>query len=174
MHGTGEPCISDLDSSSRASRSDCYGSQGDEMGGGICTRFVQMGKREAHRTSATQRCLYTPHALLARSARARQNATLRPRARRAEVSQTLREPPRPVTRGFARPQQLQRLRAAPHGLVEEAPACGVQSRARDRIASVVGRREVCGHGTERAGGVSSEMSAPLPPRCEQSRFVCCR
>ena len=89
----------------------------------------------------------------------------------AEVSQTFKEPPRPATRGYPRAQQLQPPWSGSSRLVEEAPACGVQSRARDRIASVVGRREVCGRRTERAGGCASEKNAPLPPRRERSRSV---
>ena len=64
-----DPCISDLDSSSRASRSDCYGPRPDEMGGGHMYAFRPNGQKVSSQDSATQRCLYTQHALLHRSAR---------------------------------------------------------------------------------------------------------
>ena len=44
-------------------------SPGDEMGGGHMYAFRPNGQKVSSQDSATQRCLYTPHALLARSAR---------------------------------------------------------------------------------------------------------
>ena len=74
--------------------------------------------------------------------------------------------PAPATRGSARAQQLQPAWSGSARLLEAAPACGQQSRARDQVPSAFGRRKVCSHGAERAGGVLSESCAPLPPRRE--------
>ena len=110
-----------------------------------------------------------PLALPRPPARSPQTAALAPHARREEVSQSLQMEPAPATRGSARAQQLQPPWSGSARLLEAAPACGQQSRARDQVPSAFGRREVCSHGAERAGGCTSESCAPLPPRRERSR-----
>ena len=66
-------------------------------------------------------------------------------------------------------EQLQQPQGQAERLVEEAPACREQSRARDQVPSAFGRREVCSHGAERAGVCASEKNAPLALRHEPSR-----
>ena len=110
-----------------------------------------------------------PLALPRPPARSPQTAALAPHARREEVSQSLQMEPAPATRGSARAQQLQPPWSGSARLLEAAPACGQQSRARDQVPSAFGRREVCSHGPERAGGCTSESCAPFPPRCEPSQ-----
>ena len=91
------------------------------------------------------------HALPSRSARARLNATNTRRSRRQQVSQALKRAARPATGGSARAHELQQAWSCSSRVVEEAPACREQKRARDHVASAFGRCEVCSHGAERAG-----------------------
>ena len=110
-----------------------------------------------------------PLALPRPPARSPQRAALPPHARRPQVIWSVQKAPAPVTRGYPRAQPLQRPWSCSERVVEEAPACREQSRARDQVPSAFGRREVCSHGAERAGGCTSESCAPLPPRRERSR-----
>ena len=103
-----------------------------------------------------------PLALPRPPARSPQRAALPPHARQPQVSQTLQISRRPVTRGYPRAQELQRPWSCSERLVEEAPAYGVQSHARDHVPLAFGRREVRSHGAERAGVCASEKSSPVP------------
>ena len=102
-----------------------------------------------------------PLALPRPPARSPQRAALPPHARRPQVNQSLQIAGRPATRGYPRAQPLQRPWSCSERVVEEAPACREQSRARDQVPSAFGRREVCSHGAERAGVCASEKNAPL-------------
>ena len=93
--------------------------------------------------------------------RSRQPAVLRPPPRRAAVPLGPNIARALTTRGSPRAQELQPARSCRRRLVEEAPACREQSRARDQVPSAFGRREVCSHGAERAGVCASEKNAPL-------------
>ena len=72
-----------------------------------------------------------PLALPRPPARSPQRAALPPHARRPQVHQSLQIARRPATRRYPRAQQLQQPQGQAERLVEEAPAFGAQSRARD-------------------------------------------
>ena len=74
------------------------------------------------------------HALPSRSARARLNATDTRRSRRPQVNQTLKVAAPAAARRSARSHELQQAWSCSTHLVEEAPACREQKRARVHVA----------------------------------------